>query len=160
MATTLNEMLGRLEAGLRRERAFVADASHELRTPLATMKTELELVAVERPAGEALDRAISAAIADTDRLALLTEDLLLLARADLGQASLSQRPVSAPELLKRVAERYPGADVVTGAPPRNRQSPPPIVSGHPGRLERALTNMVDNALRHGAPPVRLYRPSP
>ena len=93
LGTTLNEMLGRLEAGLRRERAFVADASHELRTPLATMKTELELVAVERPAGEALDRAISATIADTDRLALLTEDLLLLARADLGQASLSQRPV-------------------------------------------------------------------
>ena len=43
LGETLNEMLDRLDAGLARERRFVADASHELRTPLATLQTELEL---------------------------------------------------------------------------------------------------------------------
>src|SRR5205085_379528 len=80
------------------ERAFVADASHELRTPLAMLKTELELIALDRPAGAALDTAVAAAIADTDRLTRLTEDLLVLARADRDQPPIALRPGRAADL--------------------------------------------------------------
>jgi two-component system OmpR family sensor kinase len=82
LGETLNEMLGRLEAALERERNFVADASHELRTPLALLKTELEL-ALRRPRSEAeLREALHAASGDADRLVRLAEDLLVLARSN------------------------------------------------------------------------------
>lgn len=66
----------------RRERAFVSDASHELRTPLTVLRTELELIALERPTGAALEVAIASAVQETARLGQLADDLLTLAGAD------------------------------------------------------------------------------
>jgi signal transduction histidine kinase len=155
LGQTLNEMLARLEAGLIRERTFVADASHEFRTPLAMLKTELELMARERPAGAALDEALSSAIADADRLARLTDDLLVLARADRERLPLVSRTFRVADLLANVAGRYPGADVSAQPVAQQPGSPPVTAFADPNRLEQALTNMVDNALRYGAAPVRL-----
>jgi signal transduction histidine kinase len=149
LGATLNQMLARLEAGVARERGFVADASHELRTPLAMLRTELELVARDRPIGTALDDAVASAIAETDRLARLTEDLLVLARADRSRLPVRHATVAVDELLAGVAARYSDADVEAAAPTGM------AVRGDPDRLEQALTNLVDNALRHGAEPVRL-----
>ncbi|MGZ8716293.1 MAG: histidine kinase dimerization/phospho-acceptor domain-containing protein, partial [Gaiellaceae bacterium] len=82
LATTLNDMLGRLEAAFEHERRFVADASHELRTPLAMLRTELEL-ALRRPRShDELEAAVRSAAQEADRLSQLAEDLLLIARAD------------------------------------------------------------------------------
>ena len=68
LGETLNEMLGRLEAALERERAFVDDASHELRTPLAMHKTELELALRYAKTPEEMRAAIASAIVEVDRL--------------------------------------------------------------------------------------------
>ncbi len=155
LGQTLNEMLTRLEAGLARERAFVADASHELRSPLAMLKTELELMARDRPAGAALDSAVSAAIADTNRLARLTEDLLVLARADRDQLPIAPRSVQVADLLAGVVRRYPRQDVAPQAEAPSEGPSALVVRADPDRLVQALTNLIDNALRHGAPPVRL-----
>ena len=88
---TLNEMLARLEAALEHERRFVADASHELRTPLALLKTELEL-ALRRPrTADELRAAVGSAAEETDRLALLADDLLLIARSGPGRARAPDR---------------------------------------------------------------------
>ncbi|HSL64422.1 MAG TPA: histidine kinase dimerization/phospho-acceptor domain-containing protein, partial [Gaiellaceae bacterium] len=85
LARTLNEMLARLEAGLERERRFVADASHELRTPLSSLRTELEL-ALRRPRPpDELRAALASAADETERLVRLADDLLVLARADEGR---------------------------------------------------------------------------
>jgi two-component system OmpR family sensor kinase len=154
LGRTLNEMLARLESGLARERAFVADASHELRTPLAMLRTELELIARDRPAGASLDSAVASAIAETDRLTRLTEDLLVLARADRHRLPLRPENIVVRDLLAGMAARYAGADgghVVYGDP-----DPPDLsVRADRVRVEQALTNMVDNALRHGDGQVRL-----
>ena len=81
LATTLNEMLDRVAAARRTQRAFVADAAHELRSPLASMRTQLE---VAQRLGEAEPLAAEL-LADVDRLSALVEDLLLLARTDDGR---------------------------------------------------------------------------
>lgn len=154
LGETLNEMLGRLEAGLTRERAFVADASHEFRTPLTMLKTELELMKQERPVGKAFDQALTSAIGDTNRLARLTDDLLMLARADRDRLPPSEESIEIPGLLAEVAGRYSKANVAVPAGRVEASAPLTIVAGR-ARLEQALTNLVDNALRYGAPPVQL-----
>ena len=153
LGETLNEMLVRLEDGLVRERAFVADASHEFRTPLAMLKAELELMKLERPVGAAFDGALASAIGDTDRLARLTDDLLVLARADRDRLPIKPERVSVADLLARVAQRYAKADVSVRAD--SAADPLPAISADPARLEQALGNLVDNALRYGARPVEL-----
>jgi signal transduction histidine kinase len=153
LGETLNEMLVRLEDGLIRERAFVADASHEFRTPLTMLKTELELMKRERPTGATFDEALSSAIGDTDRLARLTDDLLLLARGDRDRFPLNLQTVPIAELLAGVAGRYTKADVSA----RSAEGGPAPLSAvaDRARLEQALTNLVDNALRYGGSPVEL-----
>jgi signal transduction histidine kinase len=146
-------MLERLEAGVVRERAFVADASHEFRTPLTMLKAELELMKRERPAGEALDQALSAAIGDTDLLARLTDDLLLLARGDSGGLSLHLEEVSVFDLLSRVAARYPDEEVRARSIAAGEATG--TVVADRARLEQALRNLVDNARRYGRAPVVL-----
>jgi two-component system OmpR family sensor kinase len=150
----VDQMLRRLQEGLNRERAFVADASHELRTPLTMLKTELELMRGERPVGAEFDEAVEAAIGDTDRLARLTDDLLVLARADRRLLPVNREEVDVPELLQTVADRYPHGQVEVAPPPASGETPTTI-SADPTRLEQALGNLVDNALRHGGPPVLL-----
>ncbi|MGH3036902.1 MAG: histidine kinase dimerization/phospho-acceptor domain-containing protein, partial [Gaiellaceae bacterium] len=106
LGATLNEMLGRLERALERERSFVSDASHELRMPLALMKTELEL-ALRNPRSEAeLERSLRSVAGETDRLAQLVEDLLVLARSDEGRLALRRATVPVRDVLPAVAERY------------------------------------------------------
>jgi signal transduction histidine kinase len=154
LGRTLNEMLARLESGVARERAFVADASHELRTPLSMLRTELELIARDRPEGAALDRSVASAIEETDRLAHLTEDLLVLARADDERLPLRPRSIVVQDLLADVAGRYAdegGRRVRYSSP----ESPDLRVRADSSRIEQALTNLVDNAMRHGDGEVRL-----
>jgi heavy metal sensor kinase len=155
LARTLNEMLARLEAGLARERRFVAEASHELRTPLSLLKTELEL-ALRRPrSAEELRAALSSAADETDRLALLADDLLVLARSDEGRLRLAAEPLAVSELLETVARRFGSRADEAGRTLEVDAPADASVLGDPLRLEQALGNLVDNALRYGTGTVRL-----
>jgi signal transduction histidine kinase len=155
LGETLNEMLARLDAALGRERVLVALASHELRTPLSIIKLELELALdPDRSRGE-LEDALRSVIEEVDRLTLLAHDMLTVARADEGGLPLDRQPIEASDLLHSTAER------VARATGRSRDDL--IVEAEEGlvveadreRLERALANMADNALRHGGEPVVL-----
>ena len=155
LGATLNEMLDRLDAGLARERRFVADASHELRTPLASLQTELEL-ATRRPRSQAeLEDALRSATEEVYRLVRLAEDLLVLARADEGQLVLHAEPFVVRDTLEAVATRH-GSQAADAARPLEVSAPADLrLTGDRRRLEQALGNLVDNALRHGLGTVRL-----
>jgi signal transduction histidine kinase len=146
LATTLNEMLDRVASARRTQRAFVADAAHELRSPLATMRTQLE-VAARLGDGNGLPAEL---IPEVRRLSSLVEDLLLLARSDDGQlarAEARSETVDLGALAHDVAGRYASARVpVQLLAPVQRSH----VSGSYDELYRALTNLVDNAVRHAA----------
>jgi heavy metal sensor kinase len=155
LGETLNEMLGRLEAALERERDFVADAGHELRTPLASLKTELELALRHPRSAPELEHAIRSAAEETDRLARLAEDLLLLARSDQTQLPLRREELSAAELLDRVAERFARRADAAGRPIEVEAPSALELDVDPARIEQALGNLVENALNHGGGPVLL-----
>lgn len=165
LARTLNGMLDRLATARRRQRAFVADAAHELRSPLATMRTQLE-VAERLGEGGSLPRDLSDQV---QRLSALVEDLLTLARADDAPAPPPE-DVPVAELVRAVAARYRDARVpVVG--PAGESGHEEIGHGEIGHgegtgpgitvrvarsdLDRALTNLVDNAVRHARTGVRL-----
>ncbi|MEU9031553.1 HAMP domain-containing sensor histidine kinase [Streptomyces sp. NPDC048383] len=140
LARTVNDTLDRLERSDARQRQFTADASHELRNPLAAVRSRLEVAL----AGERPDRAsVAAALADTERLQRIAADLLLLARLDGGPAPRPE-PVDLALLAAEDAARRPAPRV----PLRVEAAAPVATYGDPARLERALANLVDNALRH------------
>ena len=149
LAETLNEMLARLEAALAHERRFVADASHELRTPLALLKTELD-VALRRPrTHDELEHALRSASEETDRLARLAEDLLLIARSDAGGLPIRRERIPAAEVLEVVARRFASAASERGRAVDVSSADGLVLDADPERLEQALGNLVDNALTHG-----------
>ncbi|HEY6655027.1 MAG TPA: ATP-binding protein, partial [Solirubrobacterales bacterium] len=149
LGETLNQMLGRLEAAIERERAFVDDASHELRTPLAMHKTELELALRYAKTPEEMRAAISSAIVEVDRLSRLAEDLLVLARSAEGKLALDLRRVGVADLFGDLRERFSArmteAKRALVIEPANGLT----VEGDRLRLEQALTNLVENAIEHG-----------
>jgi two-component system, OmpR family, sensor kinase len=155
LAKTLNEMLERLEAALERERDFVADAGHELRTPLALLRTELELALRHDESVEGLRRAVQSSTAEVDRLSQLAEDLLLIARADRGTLPLRLEAIDAAELLSSVASRYEWRAHEAGRSMTVAPAPGVRLEADRIRLEQALGNLVDNALRYADGDVRL-----
>jgi two-component system, OmpR family, sensor kinase len=149
LGETLNQMLGRLEAAIERERAFVDDASHELRTPLAMHKTELELALRYAKTPEEMRAAIASAVVEVDRLVQLAEDLLVLARSAEGKLALDLRRIGVAELLGDVRERFSARMAESGRSLVIEPANGLTVEGDRLRLEQALTNLVENAIEHG-----------
>ena len=155
LGETLNAMLARLEAALARERTFVADAGHELRTPLALLRTELELALRHGEGEEELRAALRRSSAEVDRLTQLAESLLLIARSDEGHLELRVEELEPAELLDSIVTRYEWRAKDAGRPVSARAAPGLVLRGDRMRLEQALGNLVDNALRHGSGQVSL-----
>ena len=154
LGKTLNEMLGRLESALERERGFVADAGHELRTPLTILRTELELALRQAGSVDELKGAIGRSAQEVDRLSQLAEDLLLIARSEDGGLPLRIERVGVDQLFAGVVRRVElraqaEAKRVTASPAET------VVQGDRIRLEQALVNLVDNALRYGGDSITL-----
>ena len=155
LAETLNEMLGRLEAAIERERDFVADAGHELRTPLALLRTELELALRHAESADDLKDAVRRSSQEVDRLSQLAEALLLIARSDRGRLPLRLETVGAKDLLSSVASRVEWRADADGKVVRADDGVEMTIRGDRQRLEQALGNLVDNALRYGGGEIRL-----
>ncbi|MER7486900.1 HAMP domain-containing sensor histidine kinase [Streptomyces sp. NPDC126497] len=143
--------LRRLEAQGRR---FVADVSHELRTPLAAMSAVTDVLDLEGEGegegetGEAL-RLISEG---TNRLSGLVDDLMEISRFDAGVAELNRDEIDLVESVRRtVASRWRQEQVETRLPGPGELR----ARVDPRRLDVVTANLIGNALRHGAPPVRL-----
>ncbi len=142
--------LRRLEAQARR---FVADVSHELRTPLAAMTAVTDVLdenalRLDRETGDAL-RLISEG---TGRLSGLVNDLMEISRFDAGAVELNLDEIDLAESVQRtLASRGWQGQVETHVPP------PGVLRTRvdPRRLDVVMANLIGNALRHGAPPVRL-----
>jgi signal transduction histidine kinase len=155
LGQTLNEMLARLRESFARESRFVADASHELRTPVAVIKTELEAAVQVGDHGPTTREGLLTALEECDRLGQLAEDLLVLARTADGHLPVRCALVPITPLLCGVRDRF-----VDRASERGRAITVTGDGGRawvdPERVRQALSNLVDNALRHGVGVIRLH----
>ncbi len=147
LAGTMNDLLGRLQGALARQRAFTADASHELRNPLAVLRGELELAARPGRTRQDLAAAVRNAEAEAERLARLTDDLLLLARSDEEQLSLRRTRADVGKLLECSADLAVSRLAAVGATCRVDVRLGTYADVDADRIRRAVDNLVDNALR-------------
>lgn len=154
LGDTLNQMLQRIETTMSRERRFIADASHEIRTPLSILRAELELAQWPERSRKEVDKAMRSASEEADRLSQLADDLLVLARADDGNLPVRPEHLSAHDLLAGTALRFRARAEAAGRTIAVDAVDTSLV-GDRIRLEQALGNLVDNALRYGAGVVRL-----
>ena len=146
LADTFDSMLARLDVAFASQRRFVADASHELRTPLAIIKANLDLALTDAHA-TAESRATAAAVIERAiaRMARLTDDLLALARLDAPASGREPVPVAA--LLEDAAEEFAAAATARSVAIAVETVAAGPVLGDRDVLKRALTNLLDNAVR-------------
>jgi two-component system sensor histidine kinase MtrB len=140
LAKAIDEMADALEERIRRERKFAADAAHELRTPLAGIVAASQLLPEGRPATMVRE--------GIGQLRRLVDQLLELARLEGGLDTVTVDQVDLKTVARAAQLVYPG--VIVDAPESS------LVSTDLRRLERVVANLVENALRYGAPPVTIH----
>jgi two-component system sensor histidine kinase MprB len=150
LASAFNAMLVALSTSRDRQRQLVADAGHELRTPLTSLRTNLDLLVQADATGGLSDRARSELLTDVrfqiEELTTLIGDLVELARDE--PLPVTVEPVDLAEVthraVDRVRRRASSLDI-------DVRTEPWWVTGDPGALERAVTNLLDNAVKWSPP---------
>jgi heavy metal sensor kinase len=148
LATTLNAMLSRLDDAFRQIRQFSADASHELQTPLTILKGELEVALRSPRSPEAYQHILESALEEIDRIAVLVDGLMLLARADAGVLRMDHQPV---ELHQLIHEVYGHTKVLADTQSVTLSLgtlEPVVIQGDYERLRRLLLNLIDNGIKY------------
>ncbi|OKO88344.1 ATPase [Bradyrhizobium sp. NAS80.1] len=140
LVTAVNDALARLDQGYARHKRFVADAAHELRTPIAILNTRLESL----PSGPDKTRLLE----DSARLATLAEQLLDIQRLDRCGRPFTR--VNVVSIAQGVAADLAPLAIAAGYELALDAPETPIeTTGDAAALERALTNLVQNAIQHG-----------
>lgn len=148
LATTLNEMMERLERSFGALRRFTADASHELKTPLAVLRADVERAMTPNvPPAERLI-ALEEALHETTRMADLVESLLTLARADERRFDLHLEPVPLEALVREVFETAVILGEAGGLAVTMPVVEPVTVAGDPTRLRQLFLNLITNAIKY------------
>ena len=149
LADTFDAMLARLDAAFASQRRFVANASHELRTPLTVMRTAIDVTLAKPGRTQAQLEAMAAEVRQAvDQAEALIEALLTLARSDRGTGPREPLDVAvlAEDALDAAAPAIRARPVTVEAALR-----PGPAMGDPVLVERLVTNLVDNAVRHNVP---------
>ncbi|RTF49715.1 two-component sensor histidine kinase, partial [Serratia marcescens] len=164
MAQRLAEQWQTLAQQDRLRREFIANVSHDLRTPLTSLHGYLETLSVKAATLSDADRRryLEIALAQSRKVGKLAQELFELARLEYGVVKPQKEPFSLSELLQDVFQKFELA-----AEARNQRLHADIAPGVPpvfadlSMIERVLTNLLDNAIRHTPPGgdigVRLWR---
>ena len=151
LVDTLNEMLARIERGFDVQRRFTADASHELRSPLSRLRTELEL-ALRRPREPAVYiETLRSGLEEVERLTLLVEELLTLARIDAGQEQGRTERVDLNRLVDDALARMRPIAQARSVELRLDAAGPVRAKVVPGAASLVLDNLLDNAIKFSPP---------
>jgi two-component system sensor histidine kinase MprB len=158
MLDALERSMTALDASVHAQRQLVADASHELRTPVTSLRTNIEILQQQGRDmdPEEQDRLLGDVVEQIEDLTLLVNDLIDLARGEEPQ--LDTEEIRLDMLVEEVIER---ARRDASATPLRAELEPVIVTGVAARLERAVSNLIDNAVKYSPPrepvEIRLHR---
>lgn len=146
LATTLNEMIARLDEAFTRQRRFVADASHELRTPVAVIRSMTDLALLQELTSQEYRELLGNINTETERLGHLISDLLAIARSDEGRTLLEQEPVQLDQLVAVVATNAEVLAAEHDITLHVQVAKPITILGDEARLIQMVMNLLDNAI--------------
>jgi signal transduction histidine kinase len=148
LAKSFNDMADQVEEIVGSLRCFASDAAHELQTPLTALHTNLELAMQDQPDSQYLSQAWQ----QFHRLETLSTDLLDLSRIESSDPGHPFEPVDIVNLFQGISERY-ASEAEQARLTFNLDLPEKqlIVSGHPDQLQRAISNLLDNAIKFTPP---------
>ena len=148
MAIEFNNMLERIDEGYRQLQDFSGDLAHETRTPVATLLGRTQ-VALSQPRSTAeLREVLEGNVEELERLSALISDMLFIARAEHNAAPIQTEPVDLVLEAKRVADYLSIIAEEKGVVLRVLGEAPPLPADRL-LVQRAITNLVPNAIRHG-----------
>jgi two-component system OmpR family sensor kinase len=147
LVAVLNAMLDRLARAFELQRRFVADASHELRSPLTVLRGDLDVALRRERSAEEYRAVLERMREEVEGMSALAANLLLLARADAGVPAASLAEVDLSDLAGRVVERAARQAEAAGVS-LAAETATAMVRGDQALLERAIGNLVENALTY------------
>jgi heavy metal sensor kinase len=148
LALTFNETFARLEHAVGEMKQFTGSIAHELRTPLTALRGEAEIALFHGKSPEDFRRVLSSQLEEFQKLTRLIDQLLTLARAEAGEFHLARARVSMDPLLKYIVETLTLLADEKGVSLLLESEPDIVVWGDKEWLERALLNLLDNAIKY------------
>lgn len=155
LVAVLNGMLGRIDALLESQRRFLADAGHAIKTPLTVLRGDVDVaLRKERPSDE-YRKVLEQSLADLRGVSALADDLITLARSDGGALRASTEAVSVSLLFDGLVRRFASAADRANGQLAVAAAPELSVAADGVLLERALSNLVDNAVKYAGAGARV-----
>lgn len=156
LVRAINDLLGRLDESMSRQKHFLADAAHQLKTPLAGLRTQAELAQQEIDAGhrspQEMKRSLQQIARSSQRAAHMVNQLLALARAEDKEQTQTRQEVPlvrlATETVRDFVPRAMDKRIDLGYEGPERDDPKHRLIGHPVLVRELIRNLVDNALQY------------
>ncbi len=147
LVASLNITLERMQDAFQRMEHLSTDLAHELRSPIQNIRSEIEGLLLHPPMEEERNEALGSALEEMDRLGAMIEQMLFLARCEDPGSELRLGPLPVPTLLQEIAD-YFEASAETAEVTLSVESEPLALLADRSLVQRALGNLVSNALRH------------
>ena len=147
MMDALGRSMSALDASVHAQRQLVADASHELRTPITSMRTNIEILQqTDETDGPERQRILTDVVGQIEELTLLMNDLIDLARGDQPHNQTEDVRLDAliVEAIERARRHAPDTEFLLDLQPT-------VIAGIPARLDRAVSNLLENAAKYSPP---------
>ncbi len=151
LATTINELLNRIESGMQREKQFTADASHEIRTPLTAIRGTLEVLLRKQRTPVQYEEKIGRVISEVDRLNAMLDQLLQLARLESGHIPINRTPVTLDVFFRTLTHQWQPRLQEKNMELRLQIPPAVIFTTDEALLNIILDNLLGNAIKYANP---------
>lgn len=148
LARSFNQLLDRLYEAFKRERQFIGDVAHEVKTPLAAQRTTIEIALTRDRSKEEYRRALQESLIDNNQLSTTLKNILDLAWSEADSARGQFEDFNLSEVVKDLQDLGTKMAVKKQISIKGNVEPNIIAFGKKDKFERALINLVDNAIKY------------